>query len=404
MTVAADVERQVTYTATGSTTGPFAVPFPFFEIEVYLDGDLVSITDYTIDQDAAGETGDVIFDSAPTGDVLIIGATEIEQQIDYISVDAVEPDSAERGLDRLTMIAQEHDELFSRSFRVGNGDDPIAVIDLGSVAGLPVITRADGGIDDYNSGVAGYLVVDSDGVMSSTTVVPDGTPISRISVDPATGSPYTITTHVPLARVDGEETITESWPTDVLFLMLDNKGVINGTISATPPVDTTVLWLDVSAGTSVPGTWKAYEGGAWVACAGADVAKHIVEYGSAVATLDADTLDGLDSTAFALASHTHAAADIVSGTIATARLGSGTANSTTFLRGDQTYAVPTGSGVSDVRLGAEVGTALNPGTYRFTAGHVLTGVFVAGEGFITTAYNRPIQKDVGAGWVTVSEA
>jgi len=36
--------------------------------------------------------------------------------------------------------------------------------------------------------------------------------------------------------------------------------------------------------------------------------------------------------------HTHAAGDIASGTIATARLGSGTASSSTFLRGDQAYA------------------------------------------------------------------
>ena len=47
--------------------------------------------------------------------------------------------------------------------------------------------------------------------------------------------------------------------------------------------------------------------------------------------LDADTLDGQHATAFADASHTHAATDITSGTIATARLGSGTANSTTCL-------------------------------------------------------------------------
>lgn len=46
---------------------------------------------------------------------------------------------------------------------------------------------------------------------------------------------------------------------------------------------------------------------------------------------------GVTAGTYAAASHTHAAADITSGTIATARLGSGSATSATYLHGDQTW-------------------------------------------------------------------
>ena len=56
-----------------------------------------------------------------------------------------------------------------------------------------------------------------------------------------------------------------------------------------------------------------------------------------VSTAQQTALDGK-----AAASHSHSGADITSGTVSTARLGTGAANATTFLRGDQTWAAPTG--------------------------------------------------------------
>ncbi len=81
-------------------------------------------------------------------------------------------------------------------------------------------------------------------------------------------------------------------------------------------------------------------------------------------------------------SHTHAAADIVSGVFATARLGTGTANASTFLRGDGSWAAVSGgtwgSITGTLSSQADLQTALNGkanSSHTHAAGDITSGTF-----------------------------
>jgi hypothetical protein len=110
-------------------------------------------------------------------------------------------------------------------------------------------------------------------------------------------------------------------------------------------------------------------------------------------TYASSTLTAPTIASFANATHSHQnaagggtldAAAIAAGTVATARLGSGTANSSTFLRGDQTWATPAGSGDF---VGPASSTNNNLIMFGNTTGKLGadSGIATDGAGSITTA-------------------
>ncbi|WP_396197388.1 beta strand repeat-containing protein [Flavobacterium sp.] len=109
-------------------------------------------------------------------------------------------------------------------------------------------------------------------------------------------------------------------------------------------------------------------------------------------------LSGVPAT-FAPSAHTHAASDITSGVIATARLASGTASATTYLRGDQTWATLPAFVNQTITLS---GIVTGSGTTAITTAIADNALSIAKTSGLQTALNSKQATLNGTGFVKAS--
>jgi hypothetical protein len=294
----------------------------------------------------------------------------------------------------------------------GGTDGQVLVKDSGSATGLSWQTSAGGTVPDASSSTKGIVQLTGDlGGTAASPTVPGlaakanaANVYTKTEVDSALGSKadssvlsgYVATTQkgaangvatldatgkVPSSQIPssvGAVTSVASKTGDVTLVKADvGLGNVDNTSDANKPVSTATQTAldgkaasshthtldnlsDVSASGATDGQSLVFNSGTWgpaTVSAGApavndatDSTKGVVQLaGDLGGTAAAPTVPGLAGKANT--SHTHAAADITSGVIGTARLGSGTADNTTYLRGDGTWATPsTGGGYSFVTI------------------------------------------------------
>lgn len=148
MTVSSTLNRKE-YAGDGVTTAFATSPVVFFDagdLDVYVVSSagvatLKTITTHYTVTGGSGSTGTVTMLTAPaSGETLVIVRTlDLVQEVDFVNNDGSDAEVGEDALDKLVMIAQQHDARIERSFRLPDSDVTGASTEIPTPAGTSLI-------------------------------------------------------------------------------------------------------------------------------------------------------------------------------------------------------------------------------------------------------------------------
>lgn len=171
-------ERFKSYVATGLQATLYAIPFQFYEVDVYVNAALQQegIHYILIDGSGGGSTGSIqfILGSEPTAgaSIALVGDQTIQQPTAYTDFDDAPSDVYERTVDQLTMMVKEMDEKLGRSLRGALFSPQLPALDFAGSPNSVVVTDQFGvpqladannlnlGSSFYQQGGTGSVVLD----------------------------------------------------------------------------------------------------------------------------------------------------------------------------------------------------------------------------------------------------
>lgn len=177
----ANVNVQQVYTTNGITTS-FPIPFAFIQdnaetvTKVYKVNVLTGVktlqvigllNDYTLPHDVATQPTAVVFNAAPNlCDILVTRVMDLAQAIEFISSGKLLLDNIEEGMDILTMLVQQTNEIAQKSIRLHEIDslstfDPKYPPGLGNIANagkVPMVNTTGTGWDVMSNWPSGLSI------------------------------------------------------------------------------------------------------------------------------------------------------------------------------------------------------------------------------------------------------